>query len=249
MATVTDITPAAALAATTEAEAIALTLAYITELDGLAEQVGLALRDIFANLASTDRADIEAFIAEASPYTTAGVNEAADLAAAYLSEMTGSAITASDLVAPTIEWDGPFLRTWHDLSEGMPYAEAKEAGASMAEMTGYSATNDGATARMNQPGTKVRGWRRVISAKACEWCRVVSVQMYRTQESATFGHHGCKCTTVAVLTDNDPGRAINKARLEELGSSDAMLRERLKELKESGAIARANAARTRSRLR
>jgi len=219
----------------TEAEAVELTLAYIAELDALAELVGVALRDIFANLAHTDRADIEAFIAEASPYTTAGVSEASDLASAYLSEMTGTAIKASDIIAPTIAWDGPFLRTWHDLAEGMPYDQAKESGASMAEMTGYSATNDGAMARMGQPGTKVKGWRRVINPTACEWCRVVATQLYRTQESATFGHWKCRCTTVAVMGDTDPGKAINQARL--------------RELKASGAVERVSKARERSRER
>jgi hypothetical protein len=218
-----------------EAEAVELTLAYISELDALAELVGLALRDIFSNLAHTDRADIEAFIAEASPYTSAGVAEASDLAAAYLSEMTGAPIRPSDLVAPTIAWEGPFTRTWHNLSEGMPYDQAKESGASVAEMTGYSATNDGAQARMGQPGTKVKGWRRVITPSACEWCRVVSTQLYRSQESATFGHNGCKCTTVAVMADHDPGKAINQARL--------------RELKASGAVTRVSAARERSRSR
>jgi len=219
----------------TEAEAVELTLAYIAELDMLASLVGVALRDIFAELASTDRADIEAFIAEATPYTNAGIAEAGDLASAYLSEMTGKAIRPSDLIAPTIAWDGPFLRTWHNLSEGMPYAEAKESGASVAEMTGYTATNDGAVARMGQPGTKVRGWRRVINAGACEWCRVVSTQMYKTQASATFGHWKCRCTTVAVMAGVDPGKAINQARL--------------RELKASGAVERVSKARERSRQR
>jgi hypothetical protein len=219
----------------TEAEAVELTLAYIAELDALATLVGSALREIFADLAHTDRGDIEAFIAEASPYTSAGVAEAGDLAAAYLSEMTGSFIRPSDLVAPAIAFDGPFLRTWHELSEGRSYTDAKDSGASMAEMTGYSATNDGAMARMAQPGTKVKGWRRVINPTACEWCQVVATQLYKTQESATFGHHACACTPVPALSELDPGKAINSARL--------------RELKASGAVQRVSAARERSRQR
>lgn len=228
MATLTLPTP-------TELEAVELTLAYITELDALAEAVGMALREIFTDLAHTNREDIEAFIAEASPYANAGVAEASDLAAAYLSEVTGASITPADLVAPTIAWEGPFTRTWHELSEGMPYDQAKESGASVAEMTGYSATNDGAMASMGRPGTKVRGWRRVVNVGACEFCQVVGTQLYKTQESATFGHLKCRCTVVPAGDTLDPGKAINKARL--------------RELKAAGAVGRVSTARERSKQR
>jgi hypothetical protein len=136
---------------------------------------------------------------------------------------------------PEVAFDGPFLRTWHQLKEGYTYQEARESGASIAELTGRDATRDGASARMGQPGTKVRGWRRVITAGACEWCQVVGTQIYRTQESATFGHHGCKCEIVAVPYGTDPGKAINKVRLTEL--------------RKSGAVQRVSEARERSRER
>lgn len=218
-----------------EAEAVELTLNYIDELNALAEIVGVALRDIFESLGSVNRVDIAQFIAEASPYAQAGAREGADLAAAYLSQLTGMPIRPTDLTGPTIKYDDPFLRTWHQLSEGYGYDAARESGSSVAEMLGRDATNDGAAERMGQPGTRVRGWRRVISAKACEWCRVVGTQLYRSQETATFGHHGCKCQIVAVPYGTDPGEAINKARL--------------RELRASGAVERVSAARERSRAR
>jgi hypothetical protein len=89
-------------------------------------------------------------------------------------------------------------------------------------MIGRDATRDGAASRMGQPGVKVRGWRRVISAHACEWCRVVGTKLYKTQDTATFGHHGCKCEIVAVPYGFDPGGAINDARLRELKASGAV---------------------------
>lgn len=221
--------------ATTADDAVELTLLYIDELHRLADQVGLILRGTFEDMAHTNRADIAEFIAEAEPWAQAGASEAADMAAAYLSELTGTTLTATDITMPDIAFEDPFLRTWHELSEGMSYAEAKASGASSAELVGRDATRDGAASRMGQPGTAVRGWRRVISAKACEWCRVVGTQLYKTQATATFGHHGCKCEIVAVPAGADPGQAINQARL--------------RELKASGAIERTNAARVRSRAR
>lgn len=207
-----------------EDEAVELTLHYINEIEVIASQVGIVVRDVFIDLVRTDRADIEAFIREAAPWAKAGSDEGADLAAAYLSELTGAPLTASDIAVPEIPWDDPFLRTWHNLSEGMEYDLAKERGGGVAEMIGRDATRDGAASRMAKPGTAVRGWRRVISAHACEWCRVVGTKLYKTQETATFGHHGCKCEIVAVPYGFDPGGAINEARLRELKASGAVER-------------------------
>lgn len=224
---------AGALLLRTEAqrEAIELTVAYITELDRIASQVGDLVRGVFENLEHINRSDIEEFIALAEPYTGAGQAEGADLAAAYLSEMTGEPLTALEVKFPTVDFGTPFHRTWHNLGELTPYEEARAGGASVAEMLGYDATTNGASARMGKPGVRVTGYRRVISAKACEWCRVVATQLYHSAETATFGHHGCKCTVLAVFRDNDPTKAINQARL--------------RELKAEGAVKRVTAARER----
>lgn len=232
MATTLDDDPVALWLA--EAEAVELTLTYIDALNDLADLVGVAVRDIFENMSRVDRADIAAFMAEASPYAQAGAQEGADMAAAYLSQLTGSTIRPTDLTMPAVKYDDPFLRTWHQLTEGYDYEAARESGSSVAEMIGRDAARDGASERMGK-AKDVRGWRRVISAKACEWCRVVGTQLYRTQASATFGHHGCKCQIVAVPYGADPGKAINDARL--------------RELKASGAVERVSAARERSRGR
>jgi hypothetical protein len=216
-------------------DAVDLTLAYMTEVEAVAEITGLAVRSVFVQLAHTDRGDLARFITEAEPYVQAGADEGADLAAAYISEMTGADIAAIDLRGPTPKWEGPFHRTWHQLSEGYDYPAAKDSGASVAEMMGQDSVRDGASQRMAQPGTNVRGYRRVISAKACEWCRVVSTQIYTSEKTATFGHHGCKCEVVAVPYGPDAGKAINDARL--------------RELKASGAVERVSEARERSRQR
>jgi hypothetical protein len=64
----------------------------------------------------------------------------------------------------------------------------------------------------------------------------VGTQLYKSQESATFGHHGCRCKPpVPVFEGFDPGKQINDARL--------------KELRESGAVKRVSEARERSRAR
>lgn len=216
-------------------DAVELTTGYLNELLAIANEVGVIVRLSFEDLARTDRADIAGWVDEAKPYVQAGSTTGADLAAAYISEMTGTTIVPADLTISPVSWDDPFLRTWHQLAEGYDYAAAKASGASVAQMLGQDATIDGAAARSSKPGVAVRGWRRVITAKACEWCRVVGTQLYRSQESATFGHHGCQCTPVPVFEGPDASAAINQARLAEL--------------KASGALERVSAARERSRAR
>lgn len=220
-----------------EADAIRLTLLYLDEIERLAAAVGLAVRDVFENLATIDRSEIEAFIAEAGPYARAGQAEGADLAAAYLSEVTGTRVSPVDVVFPAIDFEGPFLRTWHNLSEYTPYDQAREGGSVVAEMTGYDAVARGADARMANPGTKTYGYRRVLAPGACEWCQVVATQRYKTLESASFGHHNCRCRAIAVVGTrvNEATTAINKARLADL--------------RKAGAVERATKARQRNRER
>lgn len=217
-------------------EAVRITLAYTVELDAVAAQVGAVVRQAFEALEHTDRDDIATFITEAEPWVRAGIDEGSDLAAAYMSEMTGTTLTPAEIVLPDVPYSDPFLRTWHQLAEGDQYGAARESGSTVAELMGYDATSDGAAARMGTQPQLARAWARVTSAKACEWCRVVSTQLYKSQRSATFGHHGCKCAVVAVFdTDAKAVRAINSARL--------------RELKASGAVKKVSEARIKSRER
>lgn len=236
MATATLDREQQALLAAQVDDALRLTLAYTIEVDRLAAAVGGVLRQNFIDLTHTDRADIAGFIAESEPTVIAGIEEGADLAAAYISEMAGVAVTAERVAAPVIPWDDPFLRTWHNLSEGEVYEAAKAKGATVAEMMGYDAVTDGTDGFMGRNAVGVRAWRRVISAKACEWCRVVSTQLYKTQATATFGHHGCKCAVLPVFHEQaDHAKAINTARL--------------KELKAEGTVTKVSEARERARDR
>jgi hypothetical protein len=207
-----------------ESEAIGLTLAYEIELDRLAAAVARAVREAFMDLLHIDEADIEEFVREAKPLATAGAREAADLASGYIAELTGEALTPTELDLARVAYDSPFHRAWHQLKEGDLWEDARESGASVAEGIGYDATSDGAAQRMGKPGVQTTGWRRLVQADACEWCQVVATKLYRTQQSATFGHRHCRCKPIAVPRGNDPTHAINQARLSQLGESGAVQR-------------------------
>jgi hypothetical protein len=221
------------------AEAGAITLSYLDQLDAIAEAVAQAIRDVWLNMSSYDRNALVEWIARTSPLTQAGAAEGADLAAAYLAELTGSAPSiVTNLSLDYIDLEAPFLRYWHDLKVGHDWNPSVNGGASQAEAIGQDVTNGGATKQMDQPGTKVIAYERIPSATACEWCQVVATQLYKTAESASLGgqHHSCKCRVLPVTRDNaEAVRGIKSARL--------------KDLKKSGTVARATAARERSRER
>jgi hypothetical protein len=207
-----------------EIDAVALTLAYEHQLDALADAVAQAVRQVFLDLDHLDRADIDEFVRNAKPITTGGAQEAADLASGYLATLTNDRLRTSPIDIPYVPFDSPFHRTWHQLKQEDPWDQARESGASVAEGIGYDAASDGASARMGQPGTKVMGYRRLLQPGACEWCQVVATKLYRTQQSATFGHLNCHCKPIAVPRDNDPTHKINQARLDELRKSGAVQR-------------------------
>jgi hypothetical protein len=221
----------------TEAQALALTTSYIDELDLLAGAVGEAIRDAFLAMPAYERAQLAEWLERITPVAKAGAAEGADLAGAYLAELTGTTppgVLSLDAVLPALE--APFHRMWHNLGQGMDWEQARHGGASQAQANGEDSVGAGATKRMGHTGTKVIAHQRVPSSNACDWCQVVATQMYRTAESASLNgqHHNCRCRVIAVTEENAKAlRALNRSRL--------------RGLKKSGAVRKATEARARSR--
>lgn len=218
-------------------EATTLTLTYIDMLDALAAAVGQAIRDVFSTMSGYDRAQLAEWLERVTPLTQAGAAEGANLAAAYLAELTDLAPTIIDDIEVVADLEGPYLRYWHDLKEGHSWEDSIDGGASQAEALGERATRDGAGQQFEHPpaGVKVIGWQRVAQPGACEWCQVVSTQLYHSRESGTFGHHECRCIPPIPVTEHNAKalRALNRSNLTQL--------------RRSGAVARATEARQRSR--
>lgn len=223
----------------TDLEATAITLSYLDQLDAIASLVAQAIRDVWMNMSGYDRQQLAEWIEEVSPLARAGAAEGADLAAAYLAELTGIAPAGSALEFTLPDLEGPFLRHWHDLKQGRTWEDSIDGGASQAEAIGERSTRDGAGEQFGHPpkGVKIIGWQRVVQADACEWCQTVATQMYRTRESGSQSHDFCRCIPPIAVTDENAKalRAINRTRL--------------KELRRSGAVERVSEARERSRER
>jgi hypothetical protein len=191
---------------------------------------------VFDSMSAYDRAQLAEFVGQVRPLAVAGASEGADLASAYLTELTGSVPPAIEMEFSATGLEDPFHRMWHDLDQGYTWEHSRDAGGGVARMSGIDNTRGGAGKRMAQPGIKVIGFRRVLHAGACEWCQVVATQLYRSVASGSFGHHACRCHPPVPVTDrNDPALAIN--------------RKLLKTLKKSGAVGRVTASTKRRRAR
>lgn len=217
-------------------ELVLLLAAYQNQLGLVADAASVAVREEWRLLDSADRNLIVEFEKVSRPIVTGARLEGSDLANGLLHELTGEfakTVDIADLAAPA--YDAPFLRTWHNLSEGAPWKDAFEGGGSQAEAIGHDAPYDGANFRMGNSKLRLVGARRVLSKGACRWCQLASVQKYKSIESASFGHGGrhdkrnCRCVAVGIYGKRDPGRTLN--------------RRRYAELKASGTVAELNAAR------
>lgn len=131
---------------------------------------------------------------------SATVAMSAGFFAVYLDEAPAGIAPALIEVTPYTE--GPFFATWHALKEGRPAAEALQVGASTASAVGYDfvqhvarRTGDHAA---EATGLDVR-WQRIPGGNACDWCRMVAGDHYRSSESADFGHERDDCIVVPAL--------------------------------------------------
>jgi hypothetical protein len=156
---------------------------------------------VWRRLGSWNQEDVERY-ENATATPLAGVKAAtvalsSGFFAVYLDEPPAG--VDPDLIDVTPYVQGPFHATWHALKEGRPAAEALRVGASTASAVGYDfvqhtarRTGDYAAA---ESGLDVR-WRRVPGGNACDWCRLVAGDHYRTAESADFGHERDDCDVV-----------------------------------------------------
>ena len=164
-------------------------------------RTAFALTAAWDALGSYDEDDIETFARRTAP-AIAGAKRTAVASSTALFALAFSvrppAITPDDVdVEPRI--DHPFLALWHAVAEGRPNDEALSAGRSQAAAVAQDFVQQTARrtgdAVAEAAGIDTR-WRRVPNAGACSWCRTISGQLYRTAESADFGHDRCFCMVV-----------------------------------------------------
>lgn len=160
-----------------------------------------ALAAAWDRLETYDEQGIEEFVASTAPALTGAKRSAVASSTAIFALALGirpPAVTPDDVrVEPRLTH--PFLAMWHAVNEGRANDEAIAAGRSQAQAVAQDFVQQ--TSRRTgdvvarTAGVRTR-WRRVPNAGACRWCQTISGQLYRTAESADFGHDRCFCMVV-----------------------------------------------------
>lgn len=183
-----------------------LTRRFQTNIAELGDRAGTRAAAAFASLDSHDRADIIRFARKADPVIAAAKAGAVRTAVGYyalLAAVRPVAVTAAEVPISANVRD-PFVSTWRALQAGHPYADAVAAGAARAEAVARNVVTSSARqagdlfvakARLN-----VEGWERIPDGGACPWCIEAAAGVYRTAESADFGHDRCGCIAAPILT-------------------------------------------------
>ena len=156
---------------------------------------------VWDQLDSIDSDRVDEFLAAIAPFLIAAKKASFTAAVAFYSAAFQTRPPSLPVESIDVDYRGrtPFTAAWHALDEGRPYAEALQAGRSIAEaqtarfVVGTSRRSGDAVA--SATGQRVR-WKRVPSAGACTFCANAAGQLYRTAASADFGHDRCGCAAV-----------------------------------------------------
>lgn len=109
-----------------------------------------------------------------------------------------------------------FRVTWKHMADGMPWEEAVAAGRAAFERSHFDAAHQAARYTGDvwerASGRQGFGWQRVLVGVSCEWCALVSTQVYRSAGSASFGHDHCDCAVVPMA--EDPGKGWGSSVIE-----------------------------------
>lgn len=178
-------------------------------LDVVARRLELELARL-QNLSDEQR---DLYVARAVPLIVAGQRRAATLAAGYARAIAPTrdpqlpVELAVDEVAVTAEtaWvASPIIRARAELAAGAAWTAALAVAASKAR--GY-VSGDLAVAQRHglergaaSTGARLRGYRKVLAASACPWCRDVADGVYARASSVPF-HERDACSVAPVFDD------------------------------------------------
>lgn len=216
-----------------------LLLAYQASLNRLRLRAAAAAVLVWDRLGSWNEPDAMRFAETVIPVVTAAQSQAVALTDAYLSIRLGEqpvGLNTESLVgagarrgaAPDVVYRRPFVGLWQGLGEQKEWV-ALAAGAkhriAMTARTDVQLASRGAAQQRISGDQRVVGYRRVLTGlESCGFCAVATTQRYGRAQLLPL-HPGCDCTVEPIIGTSDPGRVINRERLDELyaeveGSTD-----------------------------
>lgn len=186
----------------------------------LADRVSLALAGLIVGLPDpTGQEALELYAPLAARVVSGGQDRSARYALAYVAQLAprsrtksapttaraleGVLVTAASPVARS-----PILRLWQIVGDGESLEEAQRQASSYARglATGdlQAAQRGGLTEGARASAKDVQGWRKVLSADACDWCRKIADGggRYRSADSVPF-HARDECSVAPVFDEQE----------------------------------------------
>jgi hypothetical protein len=183
-----------------------LTVRYQRLTRRYADAAGQAAAQAWDRLNTFDAPDELARLAR--PAVTTLSSRAAAATHGYLGILLEEGITVPPVLAAP-DWDSALIALRRSLAEGHEWEQALASGRLRSEAVGSNAVIGSTRLSSEITSPRVAGWRRITSAKSCDWCQTVATGHYYTAESAHFGHDHCHCTVAPIVGESDPGRALN----------------------------------------
>lgn len=198
-------------------QAFRFTRRYQDVLEAAGDRVVPQIDRAWSTLDHYDEVEVGRFVASIQAPMGAAKQSAVSVTAGYLAIVLGLARVgvAANLVRSAFDARQPFTVVWHALAQGVPWDEAVEVGRRNTHAMARTYVNS--TARQTGDhylaAARVESlrWRRVPNALACEWCRRVARDDYKTAETADFGHDDCRCSVLPALANFDPDEVVTAA--------------------------------------
>lgn len=166
------------------------------------------------DLPSYDEENVPDFLAQAIAAVHAAQRFAVSLTEAFLAAVTGRAPIGIDPdvvidnvrpgVNPEEVYHRPFVDVWGALKDHQPWQDAVAKGRDRALSTADMDVQLAHRETLRQVGEQddlILGYARVNDANACDFCRLVSGQRYRTDQLMPV-HNRCGCSVDVITAEN-----------------------------------------------
>lgn len=171
----------------------------------IGERAALVAAARWQALGSYDETDVARFAAQTRAATTGAHAAAIRAGTGYystLAQIRPPSVAVRD-VPLEVDPREPFIAYWNALDGGHPWEAARESGRarSMAVMRNLatSTSRRAGDVTMAKARLEVVGWERNTDGGACEWCRGLTSHVFKSAESADFGHDRCGCSVAPLV--------------------------------------------------
>lgn len=209
-----------------------------------------------------DERDLAAWLEQVVPLVDAAQRQAVTLAQAYIAQALGGVplgitpeadIGAAARGGTPVEevYRRPFVSVWTALSRGIAFADAVKIGLERATSTAETDVQlamRSAVRTVGEADTRVAGYARDPNSGACDLCLMASTQRYRVGDLMPI-HNRCGCGVRVLAAPAGAENWTRRERDEWWRRNRVVDRQRLDELKQSGAAGELSLQQAASRAR